>query len=161
MRMSILKSIFIAEAAGSRPVLIDVGEVVEGKGLKGDRYFIGKGSFSRWPGERRQVSLITQEEIDLMGAHGFNLSSGEHRRNLVVEGMNIIDTEGRVMQIGACQFRVISYCKPCGYLEKQIGEGFKNTMNKIGKGGLRLAALNSGLIHVGDDVSFQDKAGPQ
>jgi hypothetical protein len=43
-----------------------VGEtqVVAGRGLAGDRYHAGVGSFSRWPDSGRAVTLIEQEAIE-------------------------------------------------------------------------------------------------
>ncbi len=38
--------------------------LVAGRGIKGDRYFAGIGAMSRWPGAKRELSLIAQEDLD-------------------------------------------------------------------------------------------------
>jgi hypothetical protein len=53
--MSVIVEIFIAPAAGADLQPVREARALVGKGLEGDRYALGVGSFSRWPGLRAEV----------------------------------------------------------------------------------------------------------
>ena len=57
-------TIFISPAAKAPLIAIPEVRAVVGRGLEGDRYFHGVGSFSRWSGEGRAVTLIEAEAIE-------------------------------------------------------------------------------------------------
>ena len=61
-------SIHIAVAAGGDLNAVMSVEAVKDVGLVGDRYAAGKGSFSRWPGSGRAVTMIESEVIDAVPA---------------------------------------------------------------------------------------------
>ena len=72
-----------------------------GRGLEGDRYAAGEGSFSRWPGRGREVTLVAAEALAEAAAEfGVAVADGEHRRNLVVEGVPLDDLRGVPFAIG-------------------------------------------------------------
>ena len=45
---------YVAEQAKQKPVEVDSARAVAGRGLLGDRYFLGRGSFSHWRGTGRK-----------------------------------------------------------------------------------------------------------
>ena len=64
--------------------------LVEGKGIEGDRYMIGReaGFYSHKPEEGRQVTLFEFETlVALKRDAGIELGPEEHRRNVTVEGV--------------------------------------------------------------------------
>ena len=146
-----LRHIFIAPER--RVALEELAEVraVPGRGLEGDRYFAGVGSFSRWPGTGRAVSLIEQEAIDAVRAeHGIDLSAGRSRRNLVTAGVRLPNLEGRTFRIGAAVFRGVRSCAPCEYLQRLVGPGTFDALK--GRGGLRADVIEEGILRAGDDL---------
>src|SRR5690348_11555022 len=77
-------AIYVAGERGSNLHELTHVQAIAGQGLEGDRYQLGRGSFSRWPGDGRAVSLIAAEVIDaIFGETGLDLSSGRSRRNVV------------------------------------------------------------------------------
>ena len=57
------------------------GSLVPNRGIEGDRYFLGVGSFSRWPGSGRALTLIEREAIDaIVFEYGIDLRDGLSRR---------------------------------------------------------------------------------
>jgi MOSC domain-containing protein YiiM len=97
-------------------VLQEVGEVraIAGAGLEGDRYQLGRGSFSRWPGDARAVSLIAAEAIEgILAQTGLDLSGGRSRRNLVTRGVELAGLNGRKFRIGEAVLRGTRLCTPC------------------------------------------------
>src|SRR5262245_40854941 len=141
--------IYRAEKAGGPLVGVEVVRAVPGLGLEGDRYFLGKGSMSRWPGAGRAVSLIEDEVIDAVGLEwGLDLSAGRSRRNIVTAGVALGELIGVRFRIGAAVFRGVRPCDPCGYLERRGGAGLGGGVR--GRGGLGADVGGEGLVRGGD-----------
>jgi MOSC domain-containing protein YiiM len=147
----IVRAIYRAPAAGE--ALTEVGEVraLPGVGLEGDRYALGLGSFSRWPGTGRAVTLIEQEVIDaVLDETGLDLDAGRSRRNIVMTGVKLNELVGCTFRIGTAVFRGERLAEPCGYLERRIGPGLMQAL--AGRGGLRADVLEAGVVRVGDPL---------
>jgi MOSC domain-containing protein YiiM len=121
-------------------------------GLEGDRYALGRGAYSRWPGARRQVTLVAEEALgEAEAAFGVALSNGEHRRNVVVAGVALADLVRARFRVGEAVLRGVQACAPCRYLARVAGQpGIFDAL--VGRGGLRAEVLIGGLIRVGDSV---------
>jgi hypothetical protein len=77
-------SINISPKKGQPMQSIDEVHAVPGKGLEGDRYFNRTGTFSKKPGEGRQVTLIEIETIQALEVErGIRLVPADTRRNLL------------------------------------------------------------------------------
>jgi len=147
----VLQSIWIAEAA-SQP-LRGVTEVRAwpGRGLEGDRYFLGRGSFSRWPGAHRAVTLIAQEVLEIIQQEsGLDLGDGRSRRNLVTAGISLDELQGCRFRVGATLLRGSRPCAPCHYLERLVGPGAFEALR--GRGGLRAEILEEATLRIGDPI---------
>lgn len=146
-----VETIFIAPVA--RIALLPVPAVlaIAGRGLEGDRYCLGVGSFSRWPDSGRAVSLIAAEAIEqILSETGIDLSGGRSRRNVVTRGVDLAALNGRKFRVGGALLRGSRRCAPCGYLERLIGLGTFAALK--GRGGLRADIMEGGLIRAGDAV---------
>jgi len=140
-------------AARAKQPLDPVAEVraLAGQGLEGDRYCLGRGSLSRWPGAARQVSLIEREALDaVLQAHGIDLHQGRSRRNLVTEGIALAALKGQTFRIGTAVLRGVGLCQPCAFLERLTIAGAFAALK--GRGGLRAEILVEGVIRVGDSI---------
>ena len=125
---------------------------VPGKGLEGDRYFSGIGTFS--PKIRKpdfEVTLIEQERIEAFAREsGLPFTAMRARRNLVTEGVDLNDLAGKTFYVGPVRIQGIRLCEPCDYLAKiSFPETLKGLVNK---GGLRAQILSEGIIRVGDAI---------
>src|SRR5437868_14776202 len=101
-----IEAIYLAQSAGAELGPVEQVRAVAGAGLEGDRYARGKGSFSRWPGAGRQVTLIESEVIESVAAdHALDLGSGRSRRNVVTRGVRLNDLVGKRFRIGTVLFR--------------------------------------------------------
>ena len=68
-------SICVASSATEPIRMVEEVRAVAGKGLEGDRYFDGKGTWSTHPGSGREVTLIESETLEaLVGEHGPRLA---------------------------------------------------------------------------------------
>ena len=130
-----------------------VAKVFVGKGLEGDRYAFGIGSYSKSKGVR-DITLIGIEAIwDFFENYGIDLHPGLLRRNIVTEGIRLNDLVGLPFSIGPVLLLGLRPCPPCLHLSKLIGipevlKGFAET------GGIYAQVLNDGLITLHDPVIF-------
>ena len=130
---------------------VDEARAEAGRGLEGDRYFKGTGTFWK-PEPDRELTLIEIEAIEEFARNsGIELDSSEGRRNLVTRGVSLNDLVGREFQVGGVRLRGIRLCEPCSHLarltgHKEIVRGMRH------RGGLRAQILTDGLIRVGDEV---------
>ena len=125
---------------------------VPGRGLEGDRYFSGTGTFSPHPQKADfEITLIESENIEAF-AHqsGLAFTASHARRNLVTVGVNLNALVGTEFLVGSVKIRGLRLCEPCSYLAKTT---FPETLRGlVHQGGLRAQILTDGLIRVGDPI---------
>lgn len=127
--------------------------VIAGRGIEGDRYFLGCGTFSPNPHKPDfEITLIEQEQVDAFAkASGLPFTALQSRRNLVTSGVDLNSLVGCEFTIGEIRLRGIRLCEPCQHLAKS---SFPETLNGlVHRGGLRAQILSSGTIRVGDLVN--------
>ena len=122
-------------------------EAVARQGLKGDRYATGEGSFNKGKQGNRQVTLMNTVFFD---GSGFEFK--DSRRNIFVQGVELMWLIGREFQIGTARFRGVKYCDPCTRPSKLSGKqkSFKETF--FDRGGLIAEVIEDGTIKTGDWV---------
>jgi len=148
--------IHIASAAGAAMVAIDEAIAIPGRGLAGDRYEAGAGTFSNWPKDH-ELTLIEAEAIDAMNAeHGLRLGPGDTRRNVTTRDIALNDLVGREFLIGSVRCLGTRLCPPCDHLRKLIGIAeIVQIMN--GRGGLRARILSAGSFQTGAIVASEQR----
>ena len=148
--------IHIASAAGAAMVAIDEAIAIPGRGLAGDRYEAGAGTFSNWPKDH-ELTLIEAEAIDAMNAeHGLRLGPGDTRRNVTTRGVALNDLVGREFLIGSVRCLGTRLCPPCDHLRKLIGIAeIVQIMN--GRGGLRARILSAGSFQTGAIIASEQR----
>lgn len=114
-------------------------------GLLGDRYLGRSG--------KRQVTLIQQEHLlVIQSLAGIEVTPEMLRRNLLISGINLLALNKQQFSIGDAVFQGTGLCHPCSRMEQTLGAGGYNAMR--GHGGLTATIIKSGLISVGDAVSY-------
>ena len=125
---------------------------VPGKGIEGDRYFAGVGTFSPHPQKPDyEITLVEKEKLDTFAIEtGLPFTAFHARRNLVTEGVDLNALAGKEFLVGEVRIRGIRWCEPCNYLAKST---FPETLRGlIHKGGLRAQIVSEGVVRVGDKV---------
>jgi MOSC domain-containing protein YiiM len=145
--------ILIAKSAASEMESLETVRAVPGRGLVGDRYYLGKGTFS--PAEAKpdfELTLIESENIeDFANETGLPFTALQARRNIVTEGVRLNELAGKDFEIGEVRIRGIRLCEPCSYL---ASISFPETLKGlVHKGGLRAQILREGVIRVGHAIS--------
>jgi hypothetical protein len=129
---------------------VSAAEALEGRGLRGDRYERGAGTFSNPRGGGYDLTLVEAEALEELSARGVELAPIEARRNLVVRGIALDDLIGRRFRVGEVECFGQRRCEPCAHLERLTRPGVLRGL--VHRGGLRADVLSSGGIRVGDRV---------
>jgi MOSC domain-containing protein YiiM len=144
------------EAAGALETVREI-RAVPGRGLEGDRYFFGTGTYSRHPGSGREVTLIEAEAIEAIAREaGIALPAGASRRNIVTRGVPLNHLVGEQFRIGEVLLEATRLCEPCAHLEALAGDGLIRALAH--RGGLRTVILKEGTIRVGDPIEPYGKS---
>ena len=153
--MPSVKQILIAETSTSPMASRSAVRAVPGRGLEGDRYFIGVGTFSPNPQKPDfEITLIEIEKVEEFARDsGLPFTTSHARRNIVTEGVDLNALVGREFYLGQVRIRGIRLCEPCTYLAKL---SFPETLKGLAhKGGLRAQILSEGNISTGDVISVE------
>jgi MOSC domain-containing protein YiiM len=128
---------------------LDEAHLVTGRGLEGDRYSKLNGG--------RQVTLIGVENLAAIGAFlGQGPVSPELvRRNLVVEGLNLLALKERRFRVGEAVLETSGECHPCSRMEEALGVGGYNAMR--GQGGITARVIEGGWVRLGAPVVRVDE----
>jgi MOSC domain-containing protein YiiM len=144
--------IFVAEAATGAIAAAPAAQLEAGRGIAGDRYHAGVGTFS--PGvmdPEHQLTLVEAEKIDAYNAaHGGALGYGDFRRNIVTRGVDLNALVGVEFRVGAARVRGVRLCEPCSHLAGLVGAGVLETL--VHRAGLRAAILEGVVVRPGDPV---------
>ncbi len=107
-------------------------------------------------GGKRQVTLIEKEVWErLMVQLGGALDPSARRANLLVSGVRLQESRGRVLEIGGVRVRVYGETRPCNIIDEQL-PGLRTALSDDWAGGVFGEILNDGEIRVGDFVRFSD-----
>ena len=146
-----LQHVFVCGTAGEEMHELQHATLVAGRGIDGDRYFLGTGHYSDHPHPDRQITLIEQEALDALHRdHGIHLGAEESRRNLVTVGVPLNHLVGKRFTVGDIMLYGGRLNTPCMYLEQLIGKPVFDPL--IHRSGLNCRILTSGRIHRGDPI---------
>jgi MOSC domain-containing protein YiiM len=122
--------------------IIESVNAIENKGLEGDRS----------KGGNRQVTLIQKEHIQAIASFlgKTDLDFTLTRRNILVEGINLLSLKGKQFQIGETVFEYSGECHPCSRMEEALGMGGYNAMR--GHRGITAKVVFGGVIKIDDAV---------
>jgi MOSC domain-containing protein YiiM len=149
--MGSVVGIFVAPTGEASPESRDEVLAVAGRGLEGDRYFDGTGTYSQTPGTGRNVTLIESEALEAAAKdYKVDLPPGASRRNIVTEGVALNHLVGKEFTVGGVRLKGTRLCEPCSHLAKLTGKPVVKAL--IHRAGLRADILEGGPIHVGDEV---------
>ena len=153
-------SIHVAKEASAPMEVLTEAHAVPGRGLEGDRYFLGTGFYSKKAGVGgREVTLIEIEAVEallsgILNAEGerlgVTLSAADTRRNIATSGVPLNHLVDREFWVGAVLMRGTRLCEPCKHLEDLTQKGVMGGL--IHRGGLRAQILGEGVIRAGDVV---------
>ena len=155
-----LLNIHVAPAASYEMEELAQAHCVAGRGIEGDRYFHGTGTYSPKP-DTREVTLIEQESLDALSRNDPPLQGGpihlapiDHRRNLTVRGVPLNHLVGRRFRVGEVILRGGRLNFPCKYLEELLGLAVYLPL--YNRSGLNCGIERGGIIRPGDPIEMVD-----
>jgi MOSC domain-containing protein YiiM len=147
-----LEHIHITDAGRAAMRRLDEAQLVAGKGIEGDRYFLGTGTYSMKPEPGRQVTLIEAETLEALARdEGIELMPQEHRRNLTVSGVPLNHLVGRQFRVGEVVLEGARLNFPCKYLELVTGKAVYAPL--LNRSGLNCIIVEGGTIRPGDALT--------
>ncbi len=145
--------IYLAPIASAAMIAVDETQAVPGRGLVGDRYYDGTGTYSSKRKWWSEITLIESETIDALAREAnILIDPREARRNIVTENVALNHLVDRKFRLGEIEIWGERLCEPCTHLEKLTVGGIREGL--MHRGGLRGRILTEGIIRVGDPVTL-------
>jgi MOSC domain-containing protein YiiM len=125
---------------------VAAAELVAGRGIVGNADF----------GGRRQVTILDADEWERrLAALRATLDPSARRANLFVRGVDLAESRGKILAVGACRIRIDGETKPCNLMDESQ-PGLRQALYERWGGGGWGAVTTGGTIALGDPVRWMD-----
>ena len=141
-----VEAIALAGAAEAPMAVVRSATALARRGLEGDRYAEGRGTFSNPYSRGHDLTLIDAEVVAALG-----LAPETARRNVVTRGIDLDALVGRRFRVGGAECEGQRLCEPCAHLQRLTEPGILRAL--VHRGGLRADVLAGGVIRVGDEIA--------
>lgn len=132
---------------GKMDPLMDV-ELIVGRGVAGS---VGRSS-------RRQVTLIEQEVWHrVQDELGAEIDPAARRANLMLSGIALQETRGRLLHVGEAVLKIGGHTTPCERMD-EAHPGLQEALRANWGGGAFAQVIVGGMIRIGDAVRWESPA---
>lgn len=132
-----ITGVFKAVEAGEPMIACARAWAEQERGLVGDRYHAGIGTFSQRfeivPGARALSLIDTFAIVRCEQRLGQRIKPGELRRNLIIDGLDLMSLRGARLRIGNAEIELVGACPPCGYLSRLLDFDFTMAFPAAGR----------------------------
>ena len=144
-------AIYAAPTAEAPMQALAEAQLEAGRGIVGDRYYAGTGTFSLGGRPDQEVTLIESEQIDSFNRlTGLSLTYDEARRNVVTRGVQLGELVGVRFQVGQVILEGMRLCEPCAHLARLVQPQVLPGL--VQRGGLRARVIDGGTIKPSDTI---------
>jgi hypothetical protein len=150
----VVEEIYVTDKGSAPMRRVPEVETVAGCGIRGDRYCEGTGYWTAY-GDVCEITLISAEDLDhIEGELGISVKNGEHRRNLVVRGLDLSELRRRRFRVGEAVLEYDRPRPPCRHVQDLSEPGMTRALK--GRGGICARVIEAGKIRAGDRVEPLD-----
>ena len=105
-------------------------------------------------GGRRQITLLDADEWEARCASlGVTVDPIRRRANVLLRGVDLRTSRGRLVRLGACLLRILGETKPCERMD-EAQRGLQTTLFPDWGGGAFAEVVEGGAIRVGDEAEL-------
>lgn len=120
--------------------------LVEGQGIEDDA------NFGR---RKRQVTIIEQEVFERIAADLPDVRPYMRRANVMVSGVRLKESRGRLLRLGDVRIRIWGETRPCERMDAQV-PGLTAALDPDWNGGVFGVVLDDGEVGVGDEAWLEE-----
>ena len=143
-----VERIWLKRCRGGPMDAVAQAQAVAGRGLAGNAD----------QGGRRQVTIIARGRWDRVNETlADHVDPALRRANLLVAGIDLEGSRGRVLRIGPCRLRIRGETRPCERMDENH-PGLRTALDPAWTGGAFAEVLDGGPIAVGDPVAWEPDA---
>jgi MOSC domain-containing protein YiiM len=143
-----IEAIWVKRARRGVMDAVPGAELVPGEGVRGSADRRGK----------RQVTLIEREAWDAMMAElSADVPPAARRANIMLSGIRLAETRGRILRLGATRIRIGGETVPCERMEEAC-PGLRDAMRPAWRGGVFGEVITGGSISVADIAAWEETA---
>lgn len=148
-----VEEIYVAPRGSVQMKSVESASAITGCGLDGDRYCEGTGYWTPM-GDVCEVTLIASEDLDyIQNELGLQVKTGEHRRNIITNGIDLSDLSGKRFRVGEVILRYDRPRPPCKHIQDLTEPGMTRAL--VGRGGHCARVVQAGTIRPGDSVELE------
>lgn len=145
--MGTVLAIWIKRARLGPMDAVPAAELDEGAGLRGNANRGGK----------RQVTIIDEAAWRAATADaGADVPPSARRANVMLEGVDLTASRGRVLAIGPCRIRINGETRPCERMD-EAQPGLRKALETPWRGGAYGEVVTGGTIRVGDQAEWESE----
>ena len=106
----------------------------------------------------RQITIMSKEAWeDTLSDLGQDLHWTTRRANILIEGIGLENTTGKVLKVGSFLVEITGELNPCYRMDEQAA-GLTKALTPNWRGGVTCKLLREGIVNENDSVTFMDKA---
>jgi MOSC domain-containing protein YiiM len=140
-----VERIWLKRAHRGRMDAVPVATLVEGNGVEDSANF----------GSHRQVTIVSLERwLDVTSELGADVDPGARRADLLVSGVDLENSRGRLLEVGPCVLRIGGEVRPCERMDEAY-HGLRAVMAPRWGGGAWAEVVRGGEVRVTDPVGWQ------
>ena len=142
--MGTLRGIWVKEAHGEPKTAVDEPQALAGQGFD---WGVGEAS-------TRQVTVLAAEAwADVEATLGVSVDPALRRANLLVDGLDLAGTTGRVLRVGDLRLEITGETKPCHQMDTAVN-GLRAALEPDWRGGVHGGGRGDATVRVGDPVGW-------